>query len=125
MDAVQGELYMEQSKAIRLSQLVETIDGHIAQLQTEGLSHTALLLELARLDLQTRLHDISEQELKELCLAIEQEELPSRARTRSHARAPVGDVTTALKRSGRHNARHGLRGGSANGRVLSKDNHHA
>jgi hypothetical protein len=125
MDAAQGELYMEQSKAIRLSKLVETIDGQIAQLQTEGLPHTALLLEMARLDLQTRLHDISEQELKELCLAIEQEELPSRTRLRSHARVPVGDAGTSLNRSGRHNARQGLRVANGNSRILSKDNQHA
>jgi hypothetical protein len=116
---------MEQSKAIRLSKLVETIDGQIAQLQTEGLPHTALLLEMARLDLQTRLHDISEQELKELCLAIEQEELPSRTRLRSRARVPVGAAGTSLNRSGRHNARQGLRVANGNSRILSKDNQHA
>ena len=32
-----------------------TIDGQIAQLQVDGLADTALLLEMARLDLQTRL----------------------------------------------------------------------
>jgi hypothetical protein len=116
---------MEQSKAIRLSQLIETIGGQIAQLQTEGLPHTALLLEMARLDLQTRLHDISEQELRELCLAIEQEELPRRTRLHSRVRAPVGDAGACLNRSGRHNARRGLRVASGNGRILSKDNQHA
>jgi hypothetical protein len=80
---------------------------------------------MARLDLQTRLHDISEQELKELCLAIEQEELPHRSRLRSRARAPVGDAGASLNRSGRHNARQGLRVASGKDRVLSKDNQHA
>jgi hypothetical protein len=116
---------MEQSKAIRLSKLVETIDGQIAQLQVDGLADTALLLEMARLDLQTRLHDISAQELKDLCHAIENGDASGRADMRSHTRTPIGGVTVSIGRSGRRNSRQSVRVGSSNGRVLSKDNQHA
>jgi hypothetical protein len=110
---------MEQSKAIRLSKLVETINGQIAQLQVDGLADTALLLEMARLDLQTRLHDISAQELKDLCQAIENGDM------RSHTRTPIGGVTVSIGRNGRRNSRQSVRIASSNGRVLSKDNQHA
>lgn len=116
---------MEQSKAIRLSKLVDTIDGQIAQLHVEGLPDTALLLEMARLDLQTRLHDISAQELKDLCQAIEKGDPSVRANMRSHTRAPIGGATVSISHNGRRNARQSLRAGSGNGRVLSKDNQHA
>jgi len=116
---------MEQSKAIRLNELIATFGEQITQLQTEGLPHTALLLEMARLDLQTRLHDISEHELKELCRAIENEELPRHKGPRAHARAPVGDVAPSVGRNRRRNARQGLRAANGNGRMLSKDNQHA
>ncbi len=110
---------MEPSKVIRLSQVIEAFDGLIATLHAEGLPETALLVAMARLDLQTRLHDISEHEFKELCDAIENGNVVRR----SSARAK-GDAALLASRGSLVNARARLRS-AARGNAASKDNRHA
>lgn len=108
---------MEQSKVTRLSRLVEVVDECIGQLRADGYAETALLFEMARLDLQTRLHDISTQDLKDLCAVIEKR--GSRA-----AAPPVRQRGDALTTAGRSSARLRLRSSNVV-QLASKDNRHA
>jgi hypothetical protein len=110
---------MEPSKVIRLSHVVETFDRLAATLRAEGLPETALLAEMARLDLQTRLHDISEHEFKGLCEAIENGDLVKRP-----SAGATGKAALLASRGGLVNARARLRS-AARGKAASKDNRHA
>ena len=65
---------MEASTTIRLSDIVAALDAHGHHVRRLGLKQTALLLEMAKLDLQMRIHDITDIELDALCKAIERQE---------------------------------------------------
>lgn len=108
---------MEQSKVTRLSKLVDVVDACIGQLRADGYAETALLFEMARLDLQTRLHDISAQDLKDLCSVIEKRG----SRIGASPARPRGD---ALTTAGRSSARQRLRSSDIV-QIASKDNRHA
>jgi hypothetical protein len=62
---------MEASTTTRLSDIVAALDAHVRHVRRLGLKQTALLLEMAKLDLQMRIHDITDVELDELCKAVE------------------------------------------------------
>lgn len=65
---------MEASTTTRLSDIVAALDAHIRDIRKLGLKQPALLLEMAKLDLQMRIHDISDVELNALCKAMERQE---------------------------------------------------
>jgi hypothetical protein len=62
---------MEASTTTRLSDIVAALDAHVRHVRRLGLKQTALLLDMAKLDLQMRIHDITDVELNELCKAVE------------------------------------------------------
>ena len=65
---------MEASTTIRLNDIVAALDAYVRHVRRLGLKQTALLLEMAKLDLQMRIHDITDIELDALCKAIERQE---------------------------------------------------
>ena len=106
---------MEQSKVILLKELICVLEDGAARLRAAGLPEATLSLDVARLDLQTRLHGVTTEELRELCEAIEERQgEDSRPRA---ARADAG--------RGRGNVRRRLKASGANVVVLPKDNRHA
>jgi hypothetical protein len=86
---------MEASMTTRLSDIVGGLDAYVRHVRKLGLKQSALLLEMAKLDLQMRIHDITEPELDALCRAIErQDEEASRAAI-SPAPPQVSETTTS------------------------------
>src|SRR5262245_65342301 len=61
-----GVLVMTKDMAERLQAILATIDDHIDVLRRFGLDGTAHMLAIAKLDLQMRLHGISDDELNAL-----------------------------------------------------------
>ena len=62
---------MTKDMAERLQAILATIDDHIDVLRRFGIDGTAHMLAIAKLDLQMRLHGISDEELNALCEALE------------------------------------------------------
>ena len=58
---------MMQDKAARLQAIIDATDQHIAELLSFGLNDSAKIFAVAKLELQTKLHDISEEELYAFC----------------------------------------------------------
>jgi len=58
---------MTKDKAARLQAIIDATDRHIAELRSFGLHDTAEIFAVAKLDLQTRLHGISDEELEAFC----------------------------------------------------------
>ncbi len=65
---------MEMSMTTRLSDIVAALDTYIGHLRKLGLKQSALLMDMTKLDLQMRIHDITEVELDALCKAIERQD---------------------------------------------------
>jgi hypothetical protein len=68
---LRGVLAMTKDMAERLQAILATLDDHIGVLRRFGLDGTAHMLAIAKLDLQMRLHGISDEELSALCEALE------------------------------------------------------
>ena len=62
---------MTKDMAERLQAILATLDDHIDVLRRFELDGTAHMLAIAKLDLQMRVHGISDQELIALCEALE------------------------------------------------------
>jgi predicted Zn-dependent protease len=65
---------MNEDGAKRLAAIVTALDAHIALLRGYDFHETAALLAIAKLDLQIKIHGISDQELRALCEYIEAQE---------------------------------------------------
>jgi hypothetical protein len=78
---------MEASTTTRLSDIVAALDAHVRDVRRLGLKQTALLLDMAKLDLQMRIHGITDVELDELCKAVERhgDDVPNASPTASPA----------------------------------------
>jgi hypothetical protein len=68
---LQQVIAMTADRAERLQAILAAIDDHIQALRNLGLDDTARILALARLDIQMKLHDISDAELKAFCEALD------------------------------------------------------
>jgi hypothetical protein len=64
-------------KRQRLHDLVSALDAHIGTVRAEGFDHTAALLAMAKLDLQMKIHGISDAELRALSDAVAAAPMPS------------------------------------------------
>jgi hypothetical protein len=64
------------SKDTPLQVISSSLDSHIATLRSLGYADAAALLAIARLELQTKIHGISEDELRAVCEAIGQASAP-------------------------------------------------
>lgn len=62
---------MRKDVAEQLQAIVVTIGHHIEVLRRLGCNDAARILAIARLDLQTKIHGISEEELKAVCDALD------------------------------------------------------
>jgi UV DNA damage repair endonuclease len=63
-------IVMTADRAERLQAILAAIDNHIQALRDLGLDDTARILAIAKLDIQMKLHDISDEELKAFCEAV-------------------------------------------------------
>ena len=61
------------SSLIELEAIIKSLDEHIAVTRSQNLSLTTQLLAMAKLNLQMTLHEITDQELRELCGAADAE----------------------------------------------------
>lgn len=55
----------------QLQAIISAADNHIKVLRAFGLEGTAAMFAIAKLDLQTKLHEISDDELNAFCEALE------------------------------------------------------
>jgi hypothetical protein len=62
---------MEAGTIERIRKITSAIDHHIGVLRGHGLDHAALMLDMARIDLESRVNAISEDEFTEFCRALE------------------------------------------------------
>jgi hypothetical protein len=62
---------MTETKAAVLQAIIEATNQHIRVLRSFGLEDTAQIFAIAKLDLQTKLHDISDEELDAFCQAVD------------------------------------------------------
>jgi len=70
---------MTQDRAARLQAIIDATDQHIAELRSFGLNDSAKIFAVAKLELQTKLHDISEEELYAFCQLLRGQEAPGSA----------------------------------------------
>lgn len=63
---------IDDDMARQLQAIITATDQHIRTLQALGLSGTAKLFAIAKLDLMMNMHGISEQEFRAFCEALEQ-----------------------------------------------------
>ena len=61
----------------RLRDLVTALDAHIGTVRAQGLGHTAALLAMAKLELQMRIHGITDAELRALTEAVTARQKPA------------------------------------------------
>jgi hypothetical protein len=66
-------------KHTRLQAIVEATDRHIIELRSFGLHDSAKIFAVAKLDLQTRLHGISDEELEAFCQLLKAKGSPGQA----------------------------------------------
>jgi hypothetical protein len=62
---------MTRDTAARLQAIIDATDQYITELRTFGLHETARIFAVAKLDLQTKLHGISDEELEAFCQMLE------------------------------------------------------
>ena len=62
---------MPMDRTERLNGIVAALNDYIEVVRAYDLDETAGLLRMAKLDLQMRIHDISDEELQALCEALE------------------------------------------------------
>jgi hypothetical protein len=82
---------MEAGRIEQIREITSAIDHHIAVLRDHGLKHAALMLGMARLDLEAQVNSISEDEFAEFCRALEKRNAGGAtpaARRRASARSP-------------------------------------
>jgi hypothetical protein len=71
---------MRSTKADQLSSIVAALSGYIDIVRSLELPETAVLLDMAKLDLQMKIHAISHRELQALCDALERQHAAPRGR---------------------------------------------
>lgn len=62
---------MRPSRTERLNRIVAALSEYIGVVRGYDMQETAVLLDMAKLDLQTRIHAISDREFRALCDALE------------------------------------------------------
>jgi len=62
---------MTKDTAARLQAIIDAMDQYITELRSFELHDSAKILAVARLDLQTKLHSISDAELQAFCQVLE------------------------------------------------------
>jgi len=70
---------MPMDRTERLNGIVAALNDYIEVVRAYDLDETAGLLRMAKLDLQMRIHDISDEELQALCEALERGQAASGA----------------------------------------------
>jgi hypothetical protein len=65
---------MTKDTAARLQAIIDAMDQYITELRSFELHDSAKILAVAKLDLQTRLHGISDAELQAFCQVLEAKE---------------------------------------------------
>jgi hypothetical protein len=62
---------MTKDKAARLQAIIDAMDQYITELRSFELHDSAKIIAVAKLDLQTKLHGISDEELRAFCDVLE------------------------------------------------------
>jgi hypothetical protein len=65
---------MTKDTAARLQTIIDAIDQYITELRLLELNDSAKILAVAKLDLQTKLHGISDAELQAFCQVLESQD---------------------------------------------------
>lgn len=80
---------MQPSRTERLNGIVAALSEYISEVRSYDMPQTAVLLDMAKLDLQTRIHAISDSEFRALCEAIEcrRQRLPAERASKGQATA--------------------------------------
>jgi hypothetical protein len=92
---------MEASMATRLSDIVAALDVHVRHVRRLGLKQSALLLDMAKLDLQMRIHEITDLELDELCKVIERQDDAAPAASPAPPQVKIAAACTVISLFGR------------------------
>jgi len=88
---------MEAKTTDKLQSIVAALDEYIDVVRTHNLHETVHLLKIAKLDLQMKVHAISDYELRELCRALERHGVdPDPASTRGATAAPCAEGTATV-----------------------------
>jgi hypothetical protein len=74
---------MPPDRTEQLSSIVAALTGYIDVVRSFHLRETAVLLDMAKLDLQMKIHAISDRELHALCEALEHHNLRKRRRRKA------------------------------------------
>lgn len=80
---------------IELEAIVKSLDEHMVVTRSQSLSLTTQLLAMAKLNLQMTLHEITDQELGELCKAADAEYASITSRS-----ARAGRAETSIRQNG-------------------------
>jgi hypothetical protein len=62
---------MTEDMSEKLQAIIRAVENHISELRTLGFEDIAGIFTIAKLDLQTKLHGISDEELTAFCGALE------------------------------------------------------
>src|SRR6266699_4332788 len=89
-----GSSQMPMDRTERLNGIVAALNDYIEVVRAYDLDETAGLLRMAKLDLQMRIHDISDEELQALCEALERGQAASGAAAGPAAPAPAWPIAT-------------------------------
>lgn len=87
---------MQPSRTERLNGIVAALSEYISEVRGYDMPETAVLLDMAKLDLQTRIHAISDREFRALCEAIERRWRRS-DRPSAIVGAPASDVVAPAR----------------------------
>jgi hypothetical protein len=91
----------------QLAKMIQSLSKHIALLRKRGWRESVQLLEIAKLDLQLRVHVISDRELRSLCTALGSRAVPTstaalkRLLDQAGDAAPTADTAASRRPSSR------------------------
>ena len=80
---------MQPDKTEQLNSIVAALTDYITVVRSFQLQETAVLLDMAKLDLQMKIHSISDRELQALCEALERQGAVTRGKRKSRALSNV------------------------------------
>jgi hypothetical protein len=89
---------MQPDKTEQLNSIVAALTDYITVVRSFQLQETAVLLDMAKLDLQMKIHSISDRELQALCEALERQGAVTRGKRKSRALSNVTASSGAGRR---------------------------
>jgi hypothetical protein len=87
---------MQPSRTEQLNGIVSALDEYISLVRAYQMEETAVLLDMAKLDLQMKIHSISDWEFHALCDALEDRHVAPRAHTSESSPRPDRRARTKI-----------------------------